>query len=237
MTHDTKNGTHDVLAKIRAGEVRMRSKGFFMARAALTTALIILILILSSTIASFVLFSLRETGHEFLLGFGGRGIAAFFALFPWPLLSVDLALLFLLDWLLRGFSFGYKYSFVSVFLALFIASTLLALVINATAFHRTLESHADHGDLPVAGLFYEETRREHHEFGIFRGVVESVGTSSFVMAHDNRDQDVDDPSFTVYLPPNTPFAYSIGTRVFVLGNPIGSTTIRAEQVRVFLPRD
>lgn len=232
-THEHHPKDTDALVKIRAGEVRMRSKTFFALRAVTSIVLTALILVLSSMISSFVLFSLNETGHAFLLGFGGRGIVAFLLLFPWPLFSVDLALIFLLDWLLRGFSFGYRFSVLSLFAGICGVSLLIALVINTTSLHHLLEMHADRGELPIAGGLYEDTRRPHHEFGVFRGIVGTISTSSFIMIHDDRDVDADDASYIVTLPNEIPPPLSPGDHVFVFGDGIGSSSVRAVNIQVF----
>jgi hypothetical protein len=234
-TPNAKTSAMQVLEKIKSGEVRMRPRIIFALRAGAALGAALLVLILSSLIASFVLFSLHETGEAFLLGFGVHGILVFVLLFPWPLLAIDIGLLFLLDWLLRGFSFGYRYSLVSVLFVIVLSSTALALLINATTLHTTLLNHADKGTLPVAGSLYEEVRRPHRENGVFRGIVVSVASSSFLMQHDDYDRDADDApgAITVFLPSSGGQLPRIGNQVFVFGTAVGSTSIRARGVEVF----
>ena len=117
-----------VLGKIQAGEIHMKSKSYFVLRVILTIFVVLLILIISGLIISFILFSLKTSGRLFLLDFGMRGVMGFAFGFPWLLLFVDIVLLVILDYMLKSFRFGYHSPVVYLFLGTFI----FALVFNPT---------------------------------------------------------------------------------------------------------
>src|SRR5580698_7616507 len=94
-----------LLEKIKANQVHMKSKSYFMVKAILFMVLLVLTLIMSALVLSYIIFSLSVSGHLFLLGYGAQGIGAFLTLFPWLLLIIDLLFIFLLDRFLRYFRF------------------------------------------------------------------------------------------------------------------------------------
>ena len=97
-----------VLEKINRGDVHRRPRAYFVAQITVVIALLAVAFALSVFVLSFVIFSVRESGQQFLLGFGQRGIVTFFALFPWIAFVLDILLLVAIEWLSRYFKFGYR---------------------------------------------------------------------------------------------------------------------------------
>lgn len=223
----------EVLARIASGRTHVRSRVYFVARVALTALTALIALALSTFVLSFIVFSLHESGEQFLLGFGASGVLAFLQLFPWIPLAIDLLLLVLLEWLLQGFRFGYRFSLVTVFLAVFVASALLAFALNLTPVHPALLSDADHHDLPVIGPMYENIRGSHAGQGVYRGTVGSSSPHEFILGHDDGDHDEDDGTWTVIPPAGSP-PPPPGSRVFVFGTAHG-TTIQAAGIQPLSP--
>jgi len=210
-----------VFERIRGGgAAHMHSRTYFVARIALTAAVALLTLAVSAFVLSFIVFSIHESDEQFLLGFGSRGVATFFALFPWLSLVADILLLLLLEWLLQGFKIGYRFSLLSVFIGVLAVSTVLAVVVDLTPLHKTLLDRADSGRLPVGGEMYESIRDSHQDQGVFRGTVTSVQGSQFVITHSDGDHDADDGTQTVIVPPDVALDFSlhVGDRVYVLGS-------------------
>ena len=196
----------------------MHPKAYFIFHIALTMAVAVGTFILSALVLSFIVFSVHESGEQFLLGFGGQGIATFFAIFPWLSLIADIALLFLLEWLLQGFKLGYRFSLISVFAGVLVLSALLAVLVGLTPIHRTLLDRADKGALPLIGGMYEGIRDSHQERGIFRGTITSVQDNQIIISHDDGDHDADDGTQTVVLPQDGAVQLQAGDRVYVFGN-------------------
>jgi len=151
----------NVLDTVHAGTAHMRSRAYFVLRAAAAITLAVLALALSGFVLSFIAFSIHESGELFLLGFGARGIAVFFNLFPWLSLMLDGVVILALEWLLAGFRFGYRVSLLSLLAAVFGASAVLAALVYALPIHSLLLDAADRGQLPILGGLYERIHESH----------------------------------------------------------------------------
>jgi TM2 domain-containing membrane protein YozV len=211
----------NVLERLQRGSAPMRSRAYFIARAALASAISILVLALSAYVLSFIAFSIHESGEQFLLGFGVRGIQTFFSLFPWLTAFLDIVLILALEWLLQSFKFGYRFSLLVLFGAVALASALVASAIALTPLHGALLGLADKNDLPLIGDMYEGVRDSHQDQGIFRGTVAAVHGNEITITHDDGDHDADDGTRTVVLPAGSP-NFTLGDRAYVLGAASGT---------------
>ena len=131
-THTSQNNTHtreSVLAQIESRVVVMRPKIYFTLRIIGIVVLSVIVLLFSIFILGMISFSLRVSGHAFLLGRGFQGVLLFLRLFPWIPLVVTVGVLALLVKLLRTFSFGYRQPviFVLAFVGLFCLGAGIAL--------------------------------------------------------------------------------------------------------------
>lgn len=223
-----------VLDKVRKSKVHMKSKAFFAVRIAGIIFTSALVLLLSIFLASFIFFSIQESGQHFLLGFGGQGALVFLSLFPWAFFLLGIALLFLLEWLLQAFKFGYRIPLLPIFLFIFASSAILGVLANYTPLNRILLNRADEGVLPLIGGAYGRIRESHAEKGIFRGSVVSKEGNTIVISHDDKDHDEDDGTRKVILPPDSPLL-KIGDKVYVFGPSFGEDDdeIEASGVRRF----
>lgn len=209
------------LAKIRAGEVSMRPKAYFLAKAALVLCVALAVTIVSILIASFLIFTLRVTGNDALLSFGPRGIELFLLVFPWPLLLIDLALVALLRFLLARFRFAYRSPLVYFVIALLVVLGTGALALEQGEFHDRRFEEAERGELPgfIERAYEGVYERPPEEFGLYRGIVIEASAGAFVMTSDDFDGDEDDGTWTVRYedagarPPEV----RVGDRVYVAG--------------------
>jgi hypothetical protein len=218
-----------VLEKVRAGSVRRLPRFYFMLRIIATAAVSILLLVASSLVSSFILFSLHESGEQFLLGFGLQGIKVFLTLFPWTLTLLVAALIFLLEWLLRGFRFGYRIPVLAIFLGILGSSIVLGVFISLTPLHSHLLQYADDDRLPIVGPIYEHIFDAHENHGVSRGVVVATTSNSFVIQHNDQDRDPDDGSFTIHLSHNLAVP-QVGQHVLVFGAPQPDGSINAQNI-------
>lgn len=149
-----------ILQKIREGEVVMRPKLYFTLRAVALVLVTLAVLALSVFICNFIFFTLRLNGHESLLSRPG-GLFLFLRFFPWGLVVLDVALVFLLEWMLRQFKFAYQRP------TLYLSLALVAVVLSAgfvidrgTPFNDRILMRADRGGLPPPFVqIYEGSRR------------------------------------------------------------------------------
>lgn len=223
----------NILDKIRQGEVQMHSKFYFKLKVALVVALSLLILVISSFLASFILFGLAVSGRSFLLGFGLRGLEIFFITFPWFALCIEILFIILFRRVIVSFQFGYRSPLAYMLAAIFTLSVLIGLIINETPLHAFLARRAEQDNLPVIGMFYQHVRRPPHEYGAFRGTIISVNGNTFVLQNDSPDAtSSDDQTRTIIVPPeiSASLSFKVGDDVYVIGDASG-TTIRAFGVR------
>lgn len=224
-----------VLERIRTGEIAMRPKLYFLVRTIVVVLLALSILCISVLLAGFISFSLRVGGHDSLLSFGPRGFSTFLALFPWPLALADLVLIALLAWLVRYFKFGYRHSAIILLSTAAFFALLFGLGIDrGTSLEDVLFDRAQRGELPgpLNKVYRDEHRHAPEELGVFRGIIVSIDDTSFLMTYDDLDDDGDEHTWTVILPPGSATStLTVGARVYVAGDADGSL-IRAYGVRL-----
>ena len=223
-----------VLNRIRTGNARMHSRAYFHVRVVFTLAVAILTFAVSTFVLSFIVFSVHESGEQFLLGFGGRGVLTFLALFPWLTLIFNIALLFLLEWLLQSYKIGYRFSLLAVFIAIFVISVVLAAIVDLTPTHSILLDRADRDQLPVIGEMYDNIRDSHQAQGVYRGTIASINGNEIVITHHDNDHDADDGTWTVMLPQADTPQLALGDRVYIFGSATGNV-VQAYGIRVLSP--
>jgi hypothetical protein len=236
---DTQNNLkQQILEKIQKGELTMRPKAFFVAKIVVLSILIFITFILSVFLVSYTFFSLREGGHIFLLGFGGRGFFEFFLLFPWIILLVDVGLIILLDWLLKRFRFAYHNPMLYLFIGSLLVITVFGSIVDMTSFHKRILIMAEGQRFPVPGVggFYSGLRRSREDEGLFRGEVTELSTSSFMMENAHFDPG-EDKFYHVFTPDGFDIVTFIheGDQVFVAGDVLPNGEIRAYGVRTVPP--
>lgn len=138
-----------ILARIREGSVHARSKYYFYAKVALVVCVALLALIISMFIFNFILFSIFAEHRAPLLHYGPSGYWLFIQLFPWPLFVIDLALLFILQHLMRMFEFVYRKPVVYLLVLTLLGSGVCGFFLFAhTNINARIEQEAHHGHLP-----------------------------------------------------------------------------------------
>jgi len=211
----------EVLERIRSGQLHMKPRLFFVLKTVAIISIAVLILVISVWLASFISFGLRLSGNESLLGFGTRGSFIFFALFPWGLVVLDLVLIALLAWLLRRFKFGYRRPLLYLLGALVVGGAAVGLLFDReTRFHDDRFEEAEAGELfgPLESLYESAHPRAPEEYGVYRGFVLDTDEDSFVLTHDDHDNDEDDGTWTVRPPRGFDVkTVHVGDRVYVVG--------------------
>jgi len=216
-----------VLSKVKKGEVKMRSKSYFILRTILIALSIITVILFTLYIISFITFSLRARGTWFLPGFGFPGIRILFTSLPWLLILIALLSILVLEILIRRFSFSYRRPILYSMLAIIILVLLGSFVIGKTQFHSGLFLRAREGRLPVMGRFYQrygigKSRNMHH------GVVSEITDEGF------KIEKPDGQILTIIITPSTRFPNSQDIKendtVVVLGEQDNST-VSASDIR------
>jgi hypothetical protein len=214
-----KNIASEILARVHKGECKQRPRWYFVMRLVVWIALLLTLAASVAILASFIFFGEYVSGEHCLLSFGWRGFMVFMSILPWPLILVEITLIVLLEVAVRRFVFGYRAPILYLFAGLVAVGTLIAALINATPIHTMLLEKARKHDLPIIGEWYEHIHVSHESEGVFRGVIISVASSSFIMAHNDFDNDADDGVRLVILPNGiSDTAFTIGDKVIVAGD-------------------
>lgn len=238
--NEIKNIKSQVLEKIETGKINMRPHFYFVLQVVALIVVAFLTLLISSLLISFIIFSLIASGKLFLFGFGVRGFLMFFVLFPWSMLIVEVALIILLEWLIKKFKFGYRSSFSRLILGILLISILFSIIIASTPFHNALQDRSERRNLPFVGDYYRGIRHPASGQEIFRGIVSDVGSSSFIL---NQQIDEDDAmlsqKYIINLPPNLPESAipAFGDTVFVAGQLMPDNTVQAYGFQIFSSPD
>lgn len=209
-----------VLDRIKSGNVHMKSKAHFVLKIFLIVFVVILILVVSAFIISYVIFSLKTSGQFSLLGFGTRGVMNFIIGFPWLIFLADCLLLVVLDYLLKNFRFGYHSPKVYLFLGTFAFIMGIGLIIELTPLHGTILRLTEEKHLPFFDGFYGGIRKSHSGIGLFHGTVVSVDGNSFTIKYSDFDLDRDNMEIKVDVPngSNATSSLKINDTVFVAGS-------------------
>lgn len=227
-----------ILASIREKKVTMRSTTFFKAELAFFIFSVVVALIVSTALVSYILFALRINGHDALLGFGAQGIAPFLSVFPWTLLIVDIVLLVVIQRSLQRFSFGYKSPALFALFALIVIIGAVAFALDrGTHVNDDLMREGKRGTLPTPlNEVYGRVRvPAPHDQGIYRGVITEIATSTVVIRHDDLDTDADDKQTRIMLPPRfNASLLVVGMNIYVAGREEHGV-VKAYGIRVLKP--
>jgi hypothetical protein len=236
INHTNEEMKEIIMKRIESGRVTMRSRLYFGLRLGAVVSISVLVLLVSVALSTFILFSIRISGHEALLHFGSRGVFTFFHVFPWPLLVIDLLLVALLEMLLRKFRFGYRSPILYLLLGLVALSISLGFFVDrGTPVNDLLFIRSRHHALPAPfGVFYERVPIHHVlSDGICRCTITSI-RGNMMYAEDRTLGTT--TNFTIFVPPDNPDATTtglgVGDTVFVIGDVEGGT-LRAVGIRSF----
>jgi hypothetical protein len=220
MENDNKHNqtplADSVLKKIEAHELTMHSKIYFTIKIIALFVLTALVLVLSSYICSFILFTIRQSSSAELLGFGPHGFALFLQVFPWGLFILDIVFIFILGLFLKHFSFGYRNPVLYISLAILIIVISLAALIDYNRFDDFFLQQARDNHIPVIGNFYDQGRRPPSpETGACRCVVLGIQGNILTMREDSS---FGSTTVIAIVPQNiaTSSLY-IGEKLFLLG--------------------
>lgn len=218
------NVCDSVLDKIKKGEVQMYSKTYFHLRVIAIITTLILLLITSAFLISYIMFSLRASGTSFLFGFGAQGVMIFLLTFPWALLIIELVLIYILERLIKHFRIGYRSPLLYLLIALLAVSIGSALIIDITNLHGSLLDRTKKRQVPLfVGGMYKHVQRPPREMGVTKGKVVSVATTTFVIKEDDGEDD--DDTRTIIAPPgiNISTFLKVGDDVIVASKNVNGT--------------
>ena len=216
-----------VMDAIRSGRISMRPRWRFVVLGLAYAAATLAMLMLALALASFIVFSLRQTGALSAAALGPRGILIFFRSLPWMLLTIFFALLLTLERMMRRWQFAYLTPAAAIAL-----TTLLAVIAvgwETAPFHKRPFRRARHGGIPLAGALYRGYGMRHFD-GLHRGSVVATTSGGFLL------EEGDGATSTVFVAAGTRMpnrTLSAGDVVVIVsGRGDATGTIRAFGIRL-----
>ncbi|MCK4781741.1 hypothetical protein KAS79_02315 [Candidatus Parcubacteria bacterium] len=145
-----------VLDKIKSGEVKMKSRAYFVLRAVLLILGILVLTFFLIYFISFIIFSLRASGALFLPKFGFSGMKILFNALPWLLILIAATLIISLEIFAKRFTFVYRRPIIYSLLVIIIIVAAGSFLIDKTGFHPNLFRKAQERRLPAIGIIYRD---------------------------------------------------------------------------------
>jgi hypothetical protein len=179
-SEDMKAVEDRVIAAITSGEVRMRSRWYFVLQSILLAGVIAVLLLLTLFVVSFMVYSLQQSGAWFGVHLGVSGWYVFFASVPWSLLFVSLALIVILATLLDRYSFVYHRPLLYALLGILVVVGLGGSLLAGTSFHTKVLRYAATNGTPVVANFYRFYGNQASS-EIHRGIVAAISRDGFIM--------------------------------------------------------
>ncbi len=203
-----------VFEAIQSGKLSMRPRWHFVLRTVLLILGIVLVLLTTLSLVSFVIFALRESGLWFVPIFGSRGWLEFFASLPWILIVAAILFIIVLEILVRRFSFGNHQPLLYTALGIILGVVALGVIIAPLHKEFLKDAYGDVG-LPVVGGLYRSFGASNLS-NTHVGVIFETTDDGFILENRNSQKLHVVVSSQTHFPFGTEF--SEGDVVVVLGD-------------------
>jgi hypothetical protein len=128
-----------ILAEIKSGQLKLRSKYVFLAEKLGLGSAFALSALLASLVFSLALFYLKASDNLIYLSFGSRGLFAFLESFPYLLVAGLVVFVLLAGFILKKSEIAYQNHFAFLALGLLIIVCLLGVVLSLTDINRRIQ--------------------------------------------------------------------------------------------------
>lgn len=225
-----------ILKDIKSGDVSMTPRTYFTLKVVALVAAMLGVLVVTIFIFNILYYSIRVSSHDALLGFGIKGFNTFWYVFPWGWLILDVALVVLLQWLLRHFRAGYKIPVLYLIAVLLGCAAVFGFVLEETSVNDRLIEREELLPAPLAQLY--ELIREPNEMqnGICRCVILAINGSVLVVQAEGGRGD----AITVVLPQSARYATTtglhVGDTIYLAGEEKDEGEIEAFGIRLEIPK-
>ena len=221
MTQDQKKTLKDsILAAIDAGQVTMKPRWHFVAKAVLLVVGIVFTGLALLYLSSFIFFMLYQTGLWFVPDFGSRGLKDFLFDFPWLLVLLAGIMVVLLQILVKKYSFSYGRPLLYSVLAILLLVILGGFALSLTPVHRALFHQARNANLPLAGGFYMQYGMPGLNSKVFQGQITDLASDGIIILTPRNEV------LTVTATPDTILrskaGFDVGDKILVVGDKNGS---------------
>lgn len=215
-----------ILGRIKRENVKMRPKIHFVLRSIFYVVSVIVAALFTLFLISFILFSLRASGVIYAPGFGFPGLRIFIGSLPWLLILSSVALIAIMEVLVKHFSFSYKKPVLYTLLGIIAVVSIGVFAVGKTPFHADLFERAREGHLPALGGVYKGYVLQKN-IDVHPGVVSEITEGGFEIENPRGD------TLNVITGPETEFMgdIKVGDTVIIFGardnDSIHATSVRA----------
>ena len=143
-----------VVSKIERGELKMRSRAYFIAKLLLVVGLLVLFFLLLLYFGSLIVFVLRINDILLFHGIGFYATRNILLSFPWYLVFLIFTLILLISVIGRKFKFVYRSPFIISLVAILIMVVVSSFLIEKSSLHYSFFRLAEKEKLPVVGKMY-----------------------------------------------------------------------------------
>jgi len=209
------NLREEVLGRIRRGEVKMHSRGYFLLKSFLWALALVFFLLLTAALTVFVFYSLKLTGVLALTGFGFKGMRDFLLAIPLSLVVITLLFIFAAGVFLKQYPVTYRRPLIYGVGALLVIISLGSVALVAsTGLRRGIYETVEYGEIPVISDFYDAyTKTNNGKVTVGRVVRAEEGEMTVVTREGEEVRAVFGPQTSIY----TDRAFGVGDYVIVYG--------------------
>ncbi len=144
----------NIVSKIERGELKMRTKSYFILKSFLIFGSLSLFFLFTLYIGSLVVFVLRANNILFFYGTGFHGIKTVIFSFPWYLVLLALILIVFLEIIGKNFRVVYRKPLIYSLIAIMILSLTGSILVDSFSMHDSLFKMANEEKLPIGGRMY-----------------------------------------------------------------------------------
>lgn len=193
--------TSEILAKIKSGKIKMKSRSYFVLE---TTAIIfgiIFVLGLAVFLSSAIHFFLHASGLWMLPGLGFPGLKIFLLNLPWDLIIITLVGGIGLAFLIKQISSSYRQPIIYWLIGIFAVIFALSFIFIQYPLHQKLRNFSGDKNVPLISGFYQFHGQPPCAESII-GKVASTTEYGFIVAPPNEQ----DKEYNIFISPKTNFS-------------------------------
>jgi hypothetical protein len=214
-----------VASAIKAGDVSMRPRWWFLVRGILFVAGTFLAGLVLLYLVSLIIFVMRQNGAGFAPAFGLRGWLSFARNLPWLLVLCTFGFIAIFEMVVRRYQFAYRRPIVYSAIAVIFVAILGGFAVVETPLHTSLVEFVKHNKFEF-DLYRDEEAYSLPD--IYRGFIVATTSDGFIVENRRGTSTVSIDELTT-LPMN--FEIVPGNAVIIFGD-VTTGTIKAFGVRI-----
>jgi hypothetical protein len=179
--------SQEVISKIEKGEIKMKSKLYFIAKAVLVVGLLFLAFLLALYFGSLIIFVLRVNDIMLFHGMGFFAIRSVLLSFPWRLVFFVFVLIVLVEIIAKKFRFVYRKPLIISLSIILVLIFLSSFLVESLSLHNSFFRLAEQKKLPLVGGMYRDLGNLNIENAYF-GIILEKKDDFWIMELDNGEK-------------------------------------------------